>query len=317
MICLAVVFYFVDLKGVVEALQLAEYRMVTLAFGVAILWLLVRGLVWRTLLQEQASYSQTFFTIAEGYLLNNLLPFRLGEVGRAFLLSQKAKLGFWQVFSTILIERVLDLAMAAGLLLSTLAFVVGAPWAVQAAWVSAVLVISGLAMLYALARSRDWAERQLARLGARWPVLLKIGANRLESFFAGLEIITNGRRFLKAVLWMVIDWGVALLQYYLLLQAFFPDTRLLWAAFSLSIGALGIAAPSSPGAVGVLELSLIGALAVFGLDPSIALAFALVVHLFNYVINGTFGAIGLIQDGQSLSGLYRRIRKVQPAREQS
>ncbi len=299
-----------------SALKLADYRLVSLALGVSVLWLAVRAVVWRTLLQERATYAQTFFTIAEGYLLNNVLPFRLGEVGRAFLLAQKAKLAFWQVFSTILIERVLDLAMAAGLLLSTLPFVVGATWAQQAAWISVILVITGLGLLYALARSRDWAERQLTRLGQRWPIVLKIGANRLEAFFSGLAILTGGGRFLQAVVWMVLDWGIALLQYYLLLLAFFPNAELLWAAFSLAVGALGIAAPSSPGAVGVLELSLVGALALFGLDPSISLAFALVVHLFNYLINGLIGAYGLAQDGQSLAGLYRRIRGVQPPQEQ-
>ena len=55
-----------------------------------ILWLVARGFLWRILLQEKASYSQVFFTLAEGYFLNNFLPFRLGEIARAFLRGSEA-----------------------------------------------------------------------------------------------------------------------------------------------------------------------------------------------------------------------------------
>lgn len=320
LISLAVVFYFADPARLLEAVRLADYRLVAASLGIALVWLAVRTVVWRTLLQERATFSQVFFTITEGYLLNNVLPFRLGEIGRAFLLSQKANLSFWQVFSTILIERVLDLAMAAGVLISTLAFVAGAAWAQQAALFTAGLVIAGLVMLYMLARSREWAAGWLEKLGRRWPIFSKFGGERLEAFFTGLEALTDRGRFLRVMLWMGLDWLVALFQYYVLLLAFFPEARPLWAAFSLGVAAVGIAAPSSPGAVGVLELSLVGALAVFGLDPSTSLAFALTVHLFNYLVNGVLGSYALARDGQSLTGLYQRVqrlRSAQPTQEQT
>ena len=129
-------------------------------------------------------------------------------------------------------------------------------------------------------------------------------------------MITEGRRFLLAVLLMAVSWGLGVVQYTTLLLAFFPDGKLLWAAFSLGVGALGIAAPSSPGAVGVLELALVGALAVFGLDPSTALAFALTVHLLQYVITGVLGAIALARDGETLAGMYRQVRHL-PEKEQA
>ncbi len=293
-----------------QAIRLADYRFVAGAFCISFLWLVVRGIVWRTLLQEKATYGEVFFTITEGYLLNNVLPFRLGEVARAFLLSQKANLEFWAVFSTIIIERVLDLAMAAGLLLSTLPFVVGAAWALQAAAGAGSIVLVGLITLYLLARYREWAIRQFERLAERWPLLHRIGDDRIQAFFSGLAVLTDGSRFLRVIAWMLVNWAVALLQFYILLYAFFPGAKLLWGAFVLGVGALGIAAPSSPGAVGVLELSIVGALAVFGLNSSTALAYALTAHLFNYISNGVLGAYALGKDGQSLTGLYRRVRRI-------
>lgn len=316
LICLAVVFYVADPQRMIEALRLADYRVVAAGVLLALTWLAVRGIVWRTLLQEKASFSQVFFSINQGYLLNNILPFRLGEVGRAFLLGRKAGIPFWQVFSSILIERALDLALAAGLLLSTLPFVVGATWAREAAIGAGSVVLAGLVILYLLARYRARALAQFDRLSARWPVLQRFGGERLTAFFSGLAVLTDGTRFLRAILWMVLDWGIAIGEYYVLMLAFFPDGQFLWAAFSLGVVALGIAAPSSPGAVGVMELALVGSLSLFGLDPAVSLAFALTAHLINYLLTGILGAYGLAQDGETLSGLYssvRRINKVSPA----
>jgi uncharacterized protein (TIRG00374 family) len=309
-ICLVVVFYFIDPKQLLQALQLADYRFVFLAFLISIGWLLVRGMVWRTLLQNKASYNQVFFTVTEGYLLNNLLPFRLGEVARALLLSQKAGLDFWGVLSTIVIERILDLGMAAGLLLITLPFVVGASWASEAAIGAGSLVLVGFAVLYLLARYRAWAIRQYENFGKRWPILLRIGGGRITAFLSGLSVLTDGALFFKAIAWSFTNWLVAIGQYYILMLAFFPHAHLLWAAFALGVGSLGIAAPSSPGALGVLELSIVGALALFGLNSSTALAYAITSHVFNYLSNGLLGSYALARDGESLTGLYQRVRRI-------
>jgi uncharacterized membrane protein YbhN (UPF0104 family) len=152
--------------------------------------------------------------------------------------------------------------------------------------------------------------RFFERLGERWPWIVRLGGKAITSFISGLSVLTDGLRFLRAVGWMFVNWLVAIVQYYVLVHAFFPDARLLWAAFSLGVAALGIAAPSSPGALGLLELSIVGALSLFGLDPSIALALAITVHILQYLVTGSLGAYALARDGESLVGLYRRVRRL-------
>jgi uncharacterized protein (TIRG00374 family) len=102
---LVVIFYLVDLRRLLDALRLADFRYILLLLVITLLWIVVRSIVWRTLLQERAPLGMVFLTLNQGYLLNNVLPLRLGEVARALLLSRKAHLGFLQVFSTVLIER--------------------------------------------------------------------------------------------------------------------------------------------------------------------------------------------------------------------
>jgi glycosyltransferase 2 family protein len=303
-----VVFYFADLDDMLQAIRYADYRLVAGGVVLTLVWLLVRSLAWRNLLQEKASYRAVFFTLNAGYLLNNLLPFRVGEVGRAFLLGRKSPLGFWQVISSILIERALDLALAAGLLLATIPFVVGAEWAIQGAVISAVVVLGGLLLLYVIARNRQWAEERFERLGNRWPFLLKVGGSRVGAFLAGLSVLTESGYFLRGLSLIAACWVIGIIQYYVFLSAFFPGVKILWAGFALGVAAVGIAAPSSPGAVGVLEAVLVGALTLFYLDPSRSLAFALTLHIQQYIVTGLLGAYGLFSDGETLSGIYRSAR---------
>lgn len=173
----------------------------------------------------------------------------------------------------------------------------------------------GLSGLFVLARRQDLILRIFERLSRRWAFLQRIGQSTLPAFLAGLGVFNDGRVFLQAVGLMALNWLVAIGQYYVLLLAFLPEASPLWAIFSLGVAALGIAAPSSPGAIGVLEISLVGALSLFGVDPSTALAFALVTHLLNYVVTGTIGAYALTLDGQSLGQLYRQVRGLSSTRQ--
>jgi uncharacterized protein (TIRG00374 family) len=302
---------FVDLQRLVEAIRSANYWLLLLVFAIAFIWLGVRGMVWRTILRGRASFRDVFLTLCEGYLLNNFLPFRLGEIGRAFLLGRKSKLGFMEVLSTIIIERILDLAFAAAILLSAIPFIAGASGAGKIALVMGGIVVIGLAGLYLLARKCDWALEVFRHLSARWPGLQTRGADFLGSLFSGLSILTDGWLFIRVLFWMTLNWAIAIFQFYLLILAFFPQATLLWSLFGLGAVAFGNAIPSLPGAVGTFEGAFGGAMTILSGDQSTGLAAALTSHLFNYLSTGIIGLVALSSEGETLMGIYRQLRKKQ------
>jgi uncharacterized protein (TIRG00374 family) len=308
---IAAILYFVDLRRLAAAVRSADYRLLLAALAISVGWLAVRGLVWRTLLREQATYRDVFFTLSEGYLLNNFLPFRLGEVGRAFLLGRKADLGFMQVLPTIVIERVLDLAFSAAILLSAVPFVVGAAGAGRIALILGGLVVLGLIGLYLLALNREWGLRLFDRLSSRWPALQVRGGSFLASLFTGLAVLTDGWLFMRALFWMALNWAIAILQFYLTVRAFFPQVQPAWATFGLGAVALGGAIPSLPGAVGTYEGALAGALTLVSGDQATSLAVALTAHLFNYLVTGVLGIYALSTEGETLMGVYHQLRNRQ------
>jgi uncharacterized protein (TIRG00374 family) len=315
LVAILLIIHFVDLNRFLAAVRSANYWLILLSLPISIIWLLVRGIVWRTLLRKRATYPDVFWTLCEGYLLNTVLPFRLGEAGRAFLLGRKAKLGFMDVLSTIIIERILDVAFSAAILLSAVPFVVGAAGAGRIAIVIGVLVVVGMVTLYVLARNQAWALELFRRLSAHWPKLQRVGGNMLDSLFSGLVILTDGWLFLRALLWMALNWAIAILQSWLLILAFYPHARLLWSLFGLGAVAFGNAIPSLPGAVGTYEGALAGALTILSGDQSTALAVALITHLTGILVTGLLGVYALSREGETLMGVYRQLRN-RPAQEQ-
>ncbi|HEY9152937.1 MAG TPA: lysylphosphatidylglycerol synthase transmembrane domain-containing protein, partial [Anaerolineales bacterium] len=183
---IAAILYFVNLPKMFAAIRSANYVIILIAFAIGFAWLWVRAIVWRTLLRERAPFWDVFHSLNIGYLLNAILPFRLGELGRAYMLSRKTDLTFVEILPTIVIERSMDLAITAAIFLSALPFVAGVQGADRIAIVLGAVVIAGLIFLYILARNDQWALDTFHRLSARWTSIQRFGGSLLEAFLTGL-----------------------------------------------------------------------------------------------------------------------------------
>ena len=305
---IAAILYFVDLGAMVDAMRTANFGLLAIAFAIGFLWMANRAVVWRTLLRDRPSYSDVFWTVGEGYLLNNFLPFRLGELGRAFLLSRKSGMQFMEILPTIVIERAVDLGFNAAIFLTALPFVVGSEGSERIGIIVGGIVVLGLILLYVLARNNQWALDFFHKLSIRWPSLQRFGGSFLESFLAGLSVLTDGWLFLRFLFWMAVNWGIAIFSYYLIILAFFPQAQFVWGMFGLGGAAFGGAIPSLPGGVGTFEGGFGGAVALLTGDESRALAVALTGRLYNYLNSGVIGGIGLLREGQTLSGVYAQLK---------
>ncbi len=287
------ILYFVDLPKVFAAIRSADYRILAVATVLSFSWMLARAVVWRTLLRDRASYHDVLMSLGEGYLLNNILPVRLGEIGRAFMLSRKTDLQFVEILPTIIIERAVDIAYTAAIFLAALPFITGTEDASRIGLIVGVIVVIGLVGMYLLARNDRWALDTFHKLSARWPAVQRLGGGLLEPFLAGLAVLTDGWVFARFLFWMTLNWALATLNYYLTIRAFFPQTQVTWAMFGLGAAAFGGAVPSLPGAVGTFEGAFGGALTLLTGDRSTALAVALVARFFNYLTSFAIGGFAL------------------------
>ena len=183
--------------------------------GLTILSLVVRGALWRTLLEERTSLPRSFFIINIGYMLNNLFPLRMGEIGRAVFMGGATHLSPFHVLSTIVIERAFDLVMAAVLVLFTLPLALGQDWMRPVATVTLVIVVSMLAVLYLMARYREKVHQISTRLGQRWQLVQRYIIPQVDALLEGLQALTSLRRFLLVLFWVVLNWTIWITIYYI------------------------------------------------------------------------------------------------------
>lgn len=272
----------------------------------------LRSLSWMTLLQNRTSYRRVFFTLNEGYLLNNIFPFRLGEIGRVVILSQAAGISGFFVLSTIILERAYDLAVAAGLLLATLPFVFGLETGQTIANLVMVFVVLALVSLFLLARYRKLIIKKLTAYSETRPFFLERVLPRVGSLLEGLGALSQLDQFLLSVFYILLAWFFGSIEIYLLTVSVGMGAEIWWIGFVVGVISLGIALPSAPAGLGIYEVAMIGAFNLLGVSSSQGLAVALIAHFLHISITGLIGAYAILRDGETLTGIYLRLRNFRP-----
>jgi len=305
LVALFLVFRLANWQDIQSAFTAINPWIVGVAAGMTVLFCISRAIAWRILLDRKATVSQTFFGINAGYLLNNLFPLRAGEIGRAVILGQSTGLGTFHVLSTIIIERAFDLAFAALLLLSSLPLALGLDWAKPVAIITLVLVIIGLSILFLIARNTAAVHTWISRIFGRFSLVKRYLLPYLDNMLEGLGALTNPKMFLGAVFWIAVSWLIGVLNYYIVILSIIPQAPLWWGVLIDSVLAMGIAIPSAPAALGVFEASMVAALSLLGVDASIGLAYAVVMHIMQFTVTGILGMIGLMKEGRSLGSVFK------------
>lgn len=308
----AVALYFVsrlvewEKLGPAMTLFLPWYAVAIIA--ITLVFLAIRAAAWKVLLNNRPRWIDTFWAINQGYLLNNILPFRLGEVGRAVLLSQQTAIPAAQILSSVIIERSLDLAVAAGLLLSTLPLALDMAWARPMAVVMLLVVVAALVGMFFMAKHHERFGNWIEKILGRWPIMIKWLMPQVRSLLAGLSALNDPRRLIVSIGLILLSWVVAVLTYWVALFAIAPHVPLWWGVFVDAVLALGIAIPSAPAALGTFEAAMVGALSILKINETTGLAYAITLHFLQILVTGGLGLTGLLRQGRSLSAVFKDLQ---------
>ncbi len=293
-----------DLLNAVKSLTIVDIAVIVL---LNILSFVARSMGWKNLL-DGISFKQAFLIVNEGYLFNNLIP-RSGEIVRTLLVGGLSEISAFQAASSILVERSLDVIVAAALFLTTLPFVVEMNWIKPIAWALFILFLVMIVVLILLARHSDKVKQRLADSKTKSAFLKEKVFPKFGSILDGLATLTNPLKFARSIFWILMSWVCWITLLYFGITRISPGpVPLWWAIFTQGVLALGIALPSAPASFGVYEGTMVAALAVFGYSESASLSIALVLHFTQIVVTTIFGIYGLMVQGQSISALLNRIR---------
>jgi uncharacterized protein (TIRG00374 family) len=310
LIFIVILYHTVDWNSLATALKAMDLRFLALNGVLYYAMIGARAMASRTLLENRPSFRDSFVVMMQGWLLNDILPFRLGELGRAYLLGRKTGLGTLNSLPAIIIERFYDLAFAAIVLIATLPFVLkDVGWVRYVSFWTLGLVTVSLFSLHLMARFRIPIKAWIDRAVQRVVFIEKHLLPQIDSFLDGLAVLTNTRLFVTSLLWMALVWGLAVMGEYVLLQGLLRGAPLLYSTFAVGASAFAGVIPSAPSGLGVYEAAVVGALAILSVDSGIALALAVIHHIAHFVYSGIVGLYGFSRDSIGLMEMYDRLTK--------
>lgn len=260
---------------------------------VLVLSLGAKSLRWRSLLPRSAELS-----VADAYrifhvaiLLNNLLPFRLGDGARIVSGRIRPAATMQQAVVALVAERVMD-----GLLLLAVALVAIPMFAASprtpnpfalpgGGWTLAVVA----AALAAGAFAGWWWHRRSHGFGGgaarRWHAVVEDVRLVLSMGWTQVSHLAG---------WSVFVWAGTFTLHYLLLGAIGIDGSLLLAVVITLATNFSMLLPAAPANVGIFHAAAVAPLLAAGVGADLAVAYSLLAHAVNTVPPGLIGAASLL-----------------------
>lgn len=252
-----------------------------------------------------------------GYTGNNIYPFRIGEVIRAYLLNRQTGANIPATLTTILVERVFDGITMLAFVFAALLFVeFDAPgiragiMILTAAFVVALLAFFALALRPALTR-----RLAVALIDRLFPARLAEPMLALaDNLLSGLETLRSPRDLLLTFLASLLSWTVEASTYWIVLHAFPFRASFFVVLLMVGLGNLATILPTTPGYIGTFHGIVALVLVAFGVEQAGAAAYAVVMHAVIWLPVTVAGVITLLRLGLGWQDFARARQAVAAAR---
>lgn len=249
-----------------------------------------------------------------GFMANNTLPLRLGEVVRSYSASRLAGLPLATALSSIAVERALDLLTIVGLMAFAL-FQTGLPGetvimgnrldvqALRAGILCGVIFAGALGVLL-FPRLAEAIIRKVLP----FPGLADRVVNLIEALRTGLQVIRRPQRLLAAVSWSLVLWLVNAASFFVAFAAFGIQVDFAGALLLQALLAFGVAPPQAPGYFGIFELVVAAGLALFGVPAALAVAYGATYHITTFFPIVVLGLWSLARTGLTVREAKAAVR---------
>jgi uncharacterized protein (TIRG00374 family) len=332
-VAISIVFLYLTFRGqdfgkIGESLSRVNYWALLPALGCYFIGVWIRALRWGVLLspvRKGIHPNGLFKVLAIGYMGNDILPARLGDVIRVYVLSRRENVTKSATLATILVERIFDGLTMIGFLAGSALFIQLNADLTLALRVSTILFLAGLLVFVFLAAAPERIVTLIRLILGRSPIgkvipeaLHERALHMTTSFVTGLSVLRSWRGLLSVMGLSVAAWGAEAAMYYIL-GAWGFGLQIPVHAYTLTTAAanLGTLVPSSPGYIGVFEGIAIPVLTnVFGLEDHIAASYVVLLHAALYFPVTLLGLFYMVRESVSwseLAALEKKEAAGQPA----
>jgi len=302
----------------------ADYRWLWPYLLILLLIHLMRTVRWGILLEPVARlpFSKLNAVSAVGFMALVILPFRLGEFARPYLVAERPHLRVSAALSSIVVERVADGLFTALLLILTLLAVPPGTPGLRAFQLAGVIVFAAFAGLLAFLivayqnrpRAVHFTHRLLDPISPR---LAERASGMMDAFIHGLRLVPSRRKVVLFFVLTVLYWAANGLGIKIFARSFGLDLHLVGTYTVLGILVVGVMIPAGPGMVGTFQAAVVGGLSLFVPDAGPrAVAFANVLWLVQLAQQVILGLIFLPSRHVRMTRLLEAPREVEKEMEE-
>jgi glycosyltransferase 2 family protein len=276
----------VDFEVFADALAESSYWWIAPSLAALAASVGIRVVRWRYLFppETRPPARAALRALLVGELLNTVLPMRAGELARVVVIHRETRTSRPEALGTVLVERLLDVIVLLLLLLAVLPFVPEVTWLRVAATVLAVAVLMLMAAILVLKR---YGVRPLGFLLRPLSWLPGFSASRTsaaaESLLRGLRGVRDVRAGVVAVALTAASWLAVALSFWLAIRGLHLDLGYDAAVLVVVATTFSLVIPALPTSVGVFEAATLVSLRPFGIDDSVALSCAVVLHVLSFL----------------------------------
>jgi uncharacterized protein (TIRG00374 family) len=301
---LVLIFWNTDFNALWQAMLSAHYWYLIPSTIVTFVCMWIRAVRWQLLFTpiKRIRIHPLFSATMIGFMANNVLPARLGEFVRAYVIGRQENVAKSASFGTIVVERIFDgLILLSFLIISFVTNTTLPDLVVYSTYALGSIYLVSLTFLVGLVVRPEQARQLLNRvLGLMSASLAERVGSLLRSFIDGLQVLRLGSRMVSILAFSVVLWVLAGLSVHIALMAFNLELPFVASLLVMSIMGFGVTIPSSPGYVGTFHASSVLALALFSISRTDALSFSIVYHASQYISITLVGLIYLWMDHLSL-----------------
>ena len=282
----------VDFNEVADAFRIANYKWLLVAAVCSSLTVPIRAERWRLLCSPtQIAFPRALGILSVGAALTALLPLRLGDVVRAYLVGEMERRSKVWALATMVVERMFDIVALLVITVVLLPFVSLPDWAADSARVTVGLALVGLVAIFGIWFSRSIVERRAGSLSGRFSGRpIEHVRAMVRHVIDGLSILSQPAQLIGAVFWTATLWLVTSVVIWATLMAFNVTTSPTIALLLVLVSAATVAVPLSPSAVGVYHAAIVETLIVVTtVSSSTAASVAIVAHALLFVPPIVFG----------------------------
>jgi uncharacterized protein (TIRG00374 family) len=309
--CLIWVFHDFQWGDFLQNLESIHWGWVALAIFFDVASYVCQGARWNYVLQPLRAPSLYHATqaIYVGLFTNQILPFRGGEVLRAFLISRRMELPFSVVLGSVAIERLLDgIWLTAGL--GVAAWLLPLPSIIErGAQLLGLVILAGTVVLVLVLAAGLRVTHALERTRAGRRRVLSIFLHFLDRLLEGLRQIGHSASLYRALAASLVLLVTQILAVWAMMEAYGLDYSFWVASAVLLILHLGTAIPNAPANLGSFQLSSVIALSLFGVDKATAAQFSIVMFVMLTVPLLLVGALAVLQSGLSVREIRHHVRR--------